>query len=69
MPIGSLVQELASDVSGGRKSKAEVLFALATRTAKGGAKLEWLNHRVLRKRPVYEIELPGGHKTEWPRRV
>lgn len=70
VPVGTLVADFERQRFRGRGGRCTVTFALVGRNPETGkAVMHWLDHRTLRKRPVYEVALPDGGKTTWARRV
>jgi hypothetical protein len=65
MPVGTIVVDYESTLYKGAKSRAKVTIGLVTHAGK----ISWLEHRTLRKRPVYEVVMPNGSKLEIERRA
>lgn len=61
--LGSLILDYEASVSRYRPSKATLRIALVGRT-ETGAKLHWLDYRVLRAKPIIELTLPDGSTFE-----
>lgn len=67
LPIGTLVIDFERRISRYQGGKCDVKFALVHQAEKGDSALEWLSHRALRARHVWEVTLPDGSKIEVPR--
>ena len=67
IPIGSVVIDYEQQVYKGKKGRAKVTIGVLCEHA-GKGKIVWVDHKTLRSRPVYEVDLLG-RKIEIPRRA
>jgi hypothetical protein len=67
VPVGTIVVDYERQVHKGHRGRCTVAIGLAT-ARDGDDRIEWLEYRMLRKRPVYEATLPDGSKADVPRR-
>jgi hypothetical protein len=67
VPIGTIVVDFERAVYKGRRGKCKVTIGLVCKGEDAGV-IEWLDHRTLRARPVYEVTLPDGAKLDIQRR-
>jgi hypothetical protein len=70
VPVGTLVISFERSVYRGQRGRCSVSFSVVVPKAPGSSlgTLVECEHRTLRSRPVYEITLPNGQKTEVSRR-
>jgi hypothetical protein len=68
VPIGTLIADYEREVYRGRRGRCTYTPGLVCRTPDGSAHIEWLEHRTLRARPVYEVALPDGSTVDVGRR-
>jgi hypothetical protein len=65
IPIGTIIIDFERQVYRYNRGKCKVVIGIAyldPETGKGD--IAWCNHRTLRLKPVYEVELPDGSKVE-----
>lgn len=70
VPIGTLIVDYSREVYRGRRGRCSVRFGVAVRRSPDSnvGAIVWCEHRTLRSRPVWEVSLPGGSKTDVDRR-
>lgn len=68
VPVGTLVLDYERQRYKFQKGKCAFVCGIVGRNAEGKAKIYWLEHRTLRKRPVYEVTLPDGNTIDIERR-
>lgn len=68
VPVGTLVIQYERDRYRGRGGKCKMTAGLVGRTAEGKGKIHWLERKILRSRPVYEVQLPDGSTVDVHRR-
>lgn len=68
VPIGTIVVDYERQVYRGSRGKCSVTIGIVCRESDGHGKIEWCEHRTLRRRPVYEVRLPDGTMLDVARR-